>query len=307
MFVTVISTKYPADSYLTEHYIGRLKKHYPFLAVESIGKSVMDRDILCVRLGYGPRRVFICGAHHGLEWITSLLLLRFIEDYCDKKTRGKSIYGMNICEAFSSVSAYIVPMVNPDGVDIAINGISEKHGRFESIKSMLAGRNEKDVWQANARGVDLNHNYNAGFDIGKSLEASYGIDGPGPTRFGGPYYESEPETRAICRLLRSRHCDLALSYHTQGREIYTGRREELPLGAREYLDIFCEASGYCASSAEGIASYRGFTDWFVEEFNRPAFTIEAGFGKNPLPINAFDGIYLENRRLLASALCTEIL
>lgn len=303
MFVTVISTKYPADSYLTEHYIGRLKKHYPFLAVESIGKSVMDRDILCVRLGYGPRRVFICGSHHGLEWITTLILLRFIEDYCDKKVRGKSICGMNIGEAFAKTSAYIVPLVNPDGVDIAINGISPKHERFESIKDMLKGRDEKAVWQSNARGVDLNHNYNAGFDIGKSLEASYGIEGPGPTRYGGPYCESEPETRAICRLLRSRHCDLAISYHTQGREIYTGCLGEPPKGAREYLDIFCEASGYRACVPEGIASYRGFTDWFVEEFGRPAFTVEAGFGKNPLSVHAFDGIYLENRRLIASAIC----
>jgi len=300
----MISTKYPVDSRLCEHYIMRLKKRYPFLAVESIGKSVMERDLYVLRLGYGKRRVFICGTHHGLEWITSLILLRFAQEYCDRKERGHRFCSMSVNDAFAETSAYIMPMVNPDGADIAINGVTVTHPRYAELTSMLSGRDPKEVWQANARGVDLNHNYNAEFEKGRTLEAEYNICGAGPTRYGGPYPESEPETRAVCRFLRARRCELAISYHTQGGVIYTGNIDgKVAEGAEKWRDIFTAASGYAAESPEGIASYRGFTDWFVREFDRPAFTVEAGLGKNPLGLHTLDGIYAQNRELIARAVC----
>ncbi|MBQ3378494.1 MAG: hypothetical protein IJG50_01365 [Clostridia bacterium] len=300
MNVTQISSKYPTDSALTYHYLERLKKAYPFLSCESIGKSVLGRDIPVVRLGYGPRRVFICAAHHALEWMTSLIALRFIADYCAVKTRGGRLGKKSVSEAFANTSAYIAPLLNPDGVDIVINGTRSALSLKESVEDMLCGRTAAAIWQANAHGVDLNHNYNADFDEGKRLESEYGIEGPGPTRFGGQYYESEPETRAVCRFLRARRCELLVSLHAQGREIYSPFKSE---ESDEWLREFSRLSGYPAAKASGIAAYRGLCDWFVREFSRPAFTIEAGFGKNPLPLRDFDGIYAEVFPLLAAAVC----
>lgn len=302
MFVTQISSKYPPDSALTAHYIGRLRRQYPFLAAETIGKSVLGRDIPAVRLGFGERRVFICAAHHALEWITTLAALRFIADYCGAKARGGRLCGRSVADAFAHTSAYIVPLVNPDGVDIVINGLPADHPRRSDILDMLSGQDPQLVWQANARGVDLNHNYNACFDEGKRLEAEYGIYGPGPTRFGGPYPESEPETRAVCRFLRARRCELLVSLHTQGREIFAANDSP---DTKARLSAFGELSGFSAARAEGIASVRGLCDWFSLEFEKPAFTIEAGRGKNPLPVRDFDGIYAEVCPILAHAVCVE--
>ncbi|MBQ1334160.1 MAG: M14 family metallocarboxypeptidase [Clostridia bacterium] len=300
MIVTHISTNYPADSALTYHYIKRLGQKYPFLSSESMGKSVLGRDITVLRLGFGPRRVFFFGAHHALEWITTLILLRFALDYCERKTRGGRFGEKSINEVFAETSAYVVPMVNPDGVDIVINGAASAGDERENVEKMLSGRDPSKVWQANARGVDLNHNYNARFDEGKRLEGEYGVTGPGPTRFGGPYYESEPETRAVCRFLRARRCELLLSLHTQGREIYSpGDSPE----SKAWLGELSRLSGYRAAVPEGIAACRGLCDWFALEFSRPAFTIEAGQGKNPLPLRDFDGIYAEVFPMLAAAVC----
>lgn len=61
------------------------------------------------------------------------------------------------------------------------------------------------------------------------------------------------------------------------------------------------SSGYTVSSPEGLACGGGFKDWFVEKFRRPAFTVEVGKGRNPLPIEALDGIYEKLREMLVLA------
>ena len=57
-------------------------------------------------------------------------------------------------------------------------------------------------WQANARGVDINHNFNAGWAALQLQERAAGIGGPSPRQWGGPAPESEPETRAMTELCR---------------------------------------------------------------------------------------------------------
>ena len=49
------------------------------------------------------------------------------------------------------------------------------------------------------------------------------------------------------------------------------------------------------------SSFAGYKDWFIQTFNRPGYTIEAGLGVNPLPISDFNQIYRDNERLLVLA------
>ena len=46
------------------------------------------------------------------------------------------------------------------------------------------------------------------------------------------------------------------------------------------------------------SSFAGYKDWFIQEYNRPGYTIEAGLGENPLPISQFDNIYEKNIGIL---------
>ena len=43
------------------------------------------------------------------------------------------------------------------------------------------------------------------------------------------------------------------------------------------------ASGYALEDTPYASGHAGFKDWFLQVFKRPAFTIEAGLGENPLP------------------------
>jgi g-D-glutamyl-meso-diaminopimelate peptidase len=193
-------------------------------------------------------------------------------------------------------------MVNPDGVDLVLNGLSPSNPNYRQLIQWNKGSTDfSTTWQANNRGVDLNHNYNAAWEQSKAGEAALGITGPGPTRYSGPYPESEPEVQAIVAFTRSHNFRLVLAYHSQGEVIYWNFQnlappESIPIGR-----ALANVSGYALNEATGIASYAGYKDWFIQDFRRPGYTVEVGLGRNPLPISQFDTIYDDNLPLLLLA------
>lgn len=274
-----------------------LIKKYPFMGVYPVGKSHLGKDILCIRFGKGEKKIFLNGAHHSLEWITSSLLLSFSFDYAKSLKEENSFLNKNIIDLYNKVTFYVVPMVNPDGVDFVINGISKNNEKYEFVKSILNGKNIKKVWQANANGVDLNHNYDALFDEGKKIEKEYGILSANYTRYSGEKPFSEPETKAIKNLFEKERFDLSVAFHTQGEVIYWDFMGKSPY--KNMAQKLSVASGYALDETEGIASYTGFKDWVIDKFNLPSFTVEAGYGKNPLPYSAFGKIRKENYALIS--------
>ncbi len=267
----------------------------------SIGKSVLGKELICFKLGEGPNKVFYNGAHHALEWITSALLVKFLKEISDAYLNGEEYYGYDTGHIFERSSLYVVPMVNPDGVELVKNGAEGSMRRSQLIQWNHGSDNFSTTWQANIRGVDLNHNYSAGWSIAKEMEDGYGIHGPGPTRFGGEEPESEPETRAMVHFSREQQFNLSLCYHTQGEEIYYQYMKYTPKKSAELAQMFAKASGYRLARPAGIASHGGYKDWFLKTFMKPSFTIEAGVGTNPLPIEQLDDIYQKNKQLLALA------
>lgn len=100
-----------------------LKQAYPFIKTGSIGKSIMGKDIPFVRIGRGQKEVFYSASYHANEWITSLVLLEFMYDYCNAVQSNSSIWNFSARRLFETVSIYLVPMVNPDGVILIFTGI----------------------------------------------------------------------------------------------------------------------------------------------------------------------------------------
>lgn len=287
-----------------ESDIKGLQARYPFLEVGSIGESVLGRDLYYIRLGTGENTVFYNGAHHSLEWITVPLLMKFIENFLTDYTEGQEIQGYDLDDIWENSSIYIVPMVNPDGIDLVLNGLSEDNPYYDDLIEWNNGSTDfSQNWQANVKGVDLNHNYPAGWEESKEGEASVGVTGPGPTRFSGDAPFSEPESRALGDFTEQIDPRLVLAYHTQGEVIFWNFQDLATEEAKVIGDRLAELSGYELAQAVGFTSYAGYKDWFIQDFGRPGYTVEAGRGVNPLPISQFDKIYADNEAvLLESAL-----
>ncbi|WHH57113.1 M14 family metallopeptidase [Petroclostridium sp. X23] len=279
-----------------------LKARYPFIEVGIAGKSVLGKNLYYIRLGRGPVEVFYNGAHHALEWITTPLLMKFIENFSRAYSAGSRIRGYDVRDIWNRSSIYIMPMVNPDGVDLVLEGLKPDNPYYEELLQWNdTGLPFSQVWQANIRGTDLNRNYPASWEEAKAQEPQLGVDGPGPTRYGGPSPLSEPETQAVADFTRRHDFKLVIAYHSQGRVIYWLYQNIRPPRAFEIAQIFSRASGYAVSDVPYAAAYAGYKDWFVEEYERPGYTFEVGIGRNPLPITQFDTIYQNNEEVMLLA------
>ena len=107
-----------------------------------------------------------------------------------------------------------------------------------------------------------------------------------------------PEVIALSDYTRLVDPALVLAYHTQGEVIFWRYRDiEVP-GAADIAEAFGEVSGYAVEETPFASGFAGYKDWFIEDFRRPGFTIEAGLGVNPLPIEQFGKIYEDNLGIL---------
>ena len=284
-----------------EESIRELTYRYDFIDVSTLAYSILGKSIPIITLGKGKKSVLYIGSHHGMEWITSAILIRFINEYCEEYKCGGSIFGISSRFLDEARKIYILPMLNPDGVEYSIHGISSDHVLYDRLVKMNDGCKDFTKWQANARGVDLNHNYNSGFQEYKLLERRLGIFGGARSKFSGENSESEPETSALCNFVRFQAPEMVITLHSQGEEIYYTSGEKTAKNSLSVGKILSRLSGYDLSVPEGTAAYGGFTDWFIEEFDKPSFTIECGKGENPLPFSDFEKIYQRLRKMLFTA------
>lgn len=280
--------------------VGRLQAaltaKYPFLCEIPLGRSLCGRQIsalmLCCPGKEEVGRVLFAAAFHAQEWLTSLVCLRFCEEICYCLQNGLSMAGVDVRRALAGRTLVFVPQVNPDGVQIALGG-SKTAGEYAKTVAALGG-DDKGLWQANARGVDINHNFDAGFATAYEGMA----DAPAPRRYRGEHPESEPETKLLCALCRRISFRHVIALHTQGEEIYWQYGEHTPAQAHMMAQIMASAAGYTVKAPTGCAAFGGFKDWFIDCFHRPGFTVELGRGINPLPLTDFPVISNRVREML---------
>lgn len=276
-----------------------LKRDFPFLQLTSVGQSLLGRSIYAVTIGAQNPCILFAGAFHAQEWLTCSLLIRFLENLCLSYSQRTAIAGAFLNSSLLTRGLTVIPMVNPDGVSIALEG-SRSAGQMAAAVERMQAKSPRS-WQANARGIDLNHNFDAGFAELKRLEQEQGITVPCPRQYGGAFPHSEPESRALVSFLRSRRVESAYAFHSQGEEIFSEYGPHTPAQSRYIAKLLSEASGYTLVPNDGLASHGGFKDYFIEKFHRPGFTIEIGLGENPLPVSDLEGIYAKVLEMLVIA------
>lgn len=302
--MSVVRTDVPMTSALCEDTIKKLAEKHPFIEVEKLTDTAFGRPVWAMVMGEGDRHVLYTAAHHANEWITATLLLKFAEDVAQAYQTGGEVYGVRAEELLDEAMIHIVPMVDPDGVDLVTGAIAPGTAEYEQAQR-IAGEFPQisfpDGWKANLLGVDLNLQYPAGWMIAREIKFSEGFDRPAPRDYVGRAPLDQREPRALADYTEEVDPDLVLAYHTQGQVIYWQFRDYQVPGAKALGQEFARLSGYELADVPYESSFAGYKDWFIQKFRRPGYTIEAGLGENPLPISQFDEIYRDNLPILVTA------
>lgn len=260
--VVDVSEVYTYENFQDDVWILK-SKYKKQLQVHAIGKSEFGRKIYAIQIGTGKKSILLSGAHHGREWITSLLTMKMAEDIAGTIKNGDNFLG--------SYSIWIVPMINPDGVTIQ-QGKINKFPFFSKrkIKKMNGGLNDFTRWKSNGLGVDLNRQYPAGWEYinDSKKEPSY-------KKYKGKAPFEAQEVQAIVKLTEEIKPTIAVAYHSSGQEIFwqynNGVNEDRD---RLIAEALAKETGYKLGIPPKDAVGGGFTDWFITTYHLPAFTIE---------------------------------
>ena len=302
--MAIVKTDVPMTSRLCEDTILALVERYPFLRTEKLGVTAFGRSLRTLVVGNGPRKVVYSAAHHANEWITTPVLLKFAEELAAAMEAGGEIFGTDAGQLADTATIYMVPMVDPDGVDLVTGAIEPGTLQYETARRLADNYPAipfPEGWKANLLGVDLNLNYPAGWLQAREIKFSQGYTRPGPRDYVGRAPLNQIETRLLAGYTEFLDPALVLAYHSQGEEIYWQFLDYDVPGARELGERFAEVSGYRLAETPYESSFAGYKDWFIQKFRRPGYTIEVGSGTNPLPLEQFDKIYQDNLGILVTA------
>lgn len=283
----IINGKQDYDYETMVQDIQTLQTIYPFLSKRPIGNTVLGKEIPGLFIGSGERRVHFNASFHANEWITTSVVMTFLNDYLLALTNNDSIRGLYTLPLYLQSNVTIVPMVNPDGVDLVLHGPPANETVRNNVTEWNNGSMDFSGWKANINGVDLNDQFPAEWE----KERERNPKTPGPRDYGGESPLSEPESIAMAELTKEMDFARVLAFHTQGQEIYWGFQGLEPPESELLVNEFARVSGYKA--VQTVDSYAGYKDWFIQDWRRPGFTVELGLGTNPLPISQFDQIYEE--------------
>ena len=249
-----------------------------------IGKSVLGRKIICFKVGNcNGKKIFLQGGIHAREYITSFLLIEIIKYLKLFQFNG---------------TVYIVPLANPDGVDICVNGTKNiKNKKIKELVEELLNYDKKQNYKANARGVDLNTNFDANWGTGKFNNLIY----PSCQNFVGFKPNSEPETMALINFTKQINPDLTLSYHSKGELIfwgYNGQSKTTEEKQKKYLKCLVDHTGYKPLFTK--ESSGGYKDYCLLTLDIVGFTIEVGNDSLSHPIGEkhLKKIFLKNKDLV---------
>ncbi len=278
---------YPYQKYSYENMMDDAKKleHiYPDLVkTSSIGKSVEGRDLLLIEFGKGTNKIFVCGTHHAREYIATTYLMYALDRYAYAYRNGSMWGRYSPKDILDNITFCIVPMVNPDGVNLVQNGINATKNPTE-IASMGIYEGKiygYSAWKANVHGVDLNWNYDKDWSLEKNKNER------GSSGFNGDSPNTEPETIAVSKYVDNNVFDAYMSFHTQGEVFYWAENDESPTYINEAIKRDTGFDEY-KESATGVGG--SFFDYVYRKYNKPTITVELCpyVGNYPYPDKKFD-------------------
>lgn len=253
-----------------------------------LGQSGQGRMIPYLRLGSGKKRIVAVYAVHAREHITAQL-----------GCAHASYYAARMRRFYPEFTLDIVPMLDPDGVELALHGLRSVADGIhrERLQAWNGGSGDFSLWKADADGVDLNVNFDAGWGMGFLNRFE-----PGPENYVGERPLSQNESRALIDFTESHDIVGTLAFHAKGEVIYWHffQDEERLLRDQRIADHVSRACGYPLREAPG--SFGGYKDYCISLLKIPALTVEVGSDALPHPIGpgAFASVWQRTRVIPAA-------
>ncbi|BBI35426.1 M14 family metallopeptidase [Cohnella abietis] len=289
----------PKQVYTYETMVKDIKKlaaKYPELVrYRSIGKSEYGRDLWLIEIGNGPVNILLNGSHHAREWITTTTLMEMSESIAIKADAGSNWKKLSTTDLLQHVTYSIVPMVNPDGVTLQQSG---PKAFLQKDQAALIRMNKGSLnfkrWKANAKGIDLNRQYPAGWGTIRNAASE-----PSYMNYKGQKPLEAKEARAMAELTRKLKPELAVSYHSSGEIVFWNYKTPSANLQRDRMIVneYAAMTGYRVVNPESNPSGGGFTDWFIIEFGKPALTPELGrpSGETNVALSQWDRIWEQHQ------------
>ena len=231
-----------------------------------IGRTVLNRPIFAFEIGCGYPKILAQYAIHAREHITYYL------------ANLHSVYLLKTIPAGAG-TIYILPVINVDGVALCLDGVDSAGAMADNLLE-LNRSTDFSQWKANARGVDLNVNFDARWGTGKQ-----NVLNAGAQNYIGSAPNSEPETRSLIAFTEQINPDVTLSFHSKGEVIFWDFHQSPSALVRDKKigKILAKSTGYRLRRS-GVSA-GGYKDWCIEHLGIPAYTIEVGSESIPHPIN----------------------
>lgn len=287
--------KYSYENLL--HDVEILREAYPNqVQVLKLCDTADGRGVYDIVLGdlNGNNQILIFGAMHAREYITTQIVMRQL---CDCLEGGGSYRGISAAELLNGLTIHFVPNSNPDGVAISQFGLSAVNN--PTLRAEVATMSDDlEQWKANARGVDLNRNFDAGW------YEFVGSNYPAPERYKGISPGSEPEAAALISLTKNYHLKRAISYHTCGEVIYWYYKQSgnVLAESQKFAEEISAVTGYPLDDDYTSVDAAGYKDWAVYKIGVPSITIEVGAENgeyiNPVPQSQFNTIWSRNKNVV---------
>ena len=212
--------------------------------ISFLGKSVKARHLPLIKIGSGKVKILAVATVHGREYVSSAFIMRSIFELLESG------------EELTEKTLYVVPMLNPDGAEIALSGDMPLE-KTENFKA--------ELFKNNANNINLNANFPFCFSkVPKS-------------RQGGAKAASEPETKALISLCEREGFSSAIALHARGNCIFwRDAGNGVIKGDRAFAECFEKECGFeLISPTKSAEDYSGgFENWFRCRYRKPALCVE---------------------------------
>ena len=120
-------------------HLRRLRREFPFVYIHELTRTAYGRPIHALQIGSGDRKILLTAGHHANETITSEVLWRFLFTYCEVLRAERTVCGADALSLYHEAMVYLVPLVNPDGADLAAGAIAPGSAEYCAAAQIAAG------------------------------------------------------------------------------------------------------------------------------------------------------------------------